>query len=149
MAKKRFVSGTQVVKTILAVWGFDKPLLRTSTVAGEFELAPATIVRKCVPFISPELSLLWTLSHLTDGRVGDVPEVVLGVNEVVTRVNITVMLDDHRVAARLSEDAQAGVLSHPTGKSGVEDLDEIFTNVFSHPLVENTVQELSVLLRTD
>jgi len=149
VTEEGLVPGTQVVKSVFAVRGFDEPLFGASAVAGEFEFAFSAVVRESVSFVGPEFPLLRAFSHLTDGRISDVSEVVFGVNEVVARINVAVVLDDHRVTASLGEDAQTGVLSHPTGESRVEDLYEIFSDVFAYPLVENTVEELSVLLRTN
>ena len=57
------------------------------------------------------------------------------------------MLDDHRIAASLGEDAEPWVLVHPPGEGRIEYLDEILPDVFPDPLIEDTVQEPTVLTR--
>ena len=58
MVEEGFVTGTEVVQTWLTIWSFDKPILRTTTMTGKSDVAIETVLRECLEFVFPELSLL-------------------------------------------------------------------------------------------
>ena len=71
------------LQAIFAIWRLDEPLFRATAIADLPEFAIQTILGKRVPFVRPELPLLRAFRHLTNGRIGNIAEVVFRVNEVV------------------------------------------------------------------
>ena len=74
---------------------------------------------------------------------------MLGIDEVVARVDIAIEFHHPRVAALFGQRAESWCLSHPVGEGGVEDLDEVFAHILSHPLIENSTEEVTPLLGRD
>ena len=74
-------------------------------------------------------------------RLADVAEEIAGLDEVVARVEVAVVLERDRVAARLGEDAHGRRQVAPGGERGVEHLHEHRADVTAHPLVEDVDEE--------
>ena len=146
MSEVFLVSGTKIVQAIFAIRRLGESLLRAAAVASKFEFARSTEFGKRVSLIGTKLPLFGAFGHHANRFFFNVAEVEFGIYVVVARVHVTIVLNDHCVATGFGEDAQPGILAHPTGKSCIEDLNEVLTYVFSHPLIEDAVQEVAVLL---
>ncbi len=147
MSKKRFVARAQVIKSGLSVRGFDKPILRTLAVTGKAHLALATVARQRVKFVPAELPLPVRTYELNQGHVLYVAQKVLGLDEVIAGVEITVVLQRERVPAGLGEDAHRRRPADPGSQGRVKHLNEDAAHVPSHPFIENLDQKSPELLR--
>src|SRR5205814_3429600 len=76
-------------------------------------------------------------------------ELVAGIDVVVARIEITVVLKGDGVAAGFAKDAQGRGHAQPDAELDVEDLDEDFADVFFDPLVENGDEKIAVGLGAD
>ena len=68
---------------------------------------------------------------------------MVGLDEVIARVQIAVVLERNGVAARLVEDAERRRYPEPRRERGIEVRHEHLPHVAPHPLVEDRAQELS------
>ena len=107
VAEEMLEARAQIVQPGLAVGRVAEPVLRASAVAREPHVALAAVPRKGVELVLPERPLLRRL-HQLDHRLGvDVAEQVIGLDEVVARIQVAVVLERERVAACRRVDAQA------------------------------------------
>lgn len=147
--EKLVVAFAEVVETVVAVFVRHKPVFRTFAVAGKLELTFAALLGQAAVLEAGKLVLLLGIHHFGDGLVVEVAQSVLGIDEVVARVDIAIELHHPRVAALFGQRAESRCLSHPVGEGGVEDLDEVFAHIVPHPLIENGAEEVTPLLGRD
>lgn len=147
--EKLVVPPAEVVEAVLAVFVRHKSVFRTFTVAGKLKSAFAALLGQAAVLEAGKLVLLLGIHHFGDGLVVEVAQSVLGIDEVVARVDVSVELHHPRVAALFGQRAEARCLSHPVGQGGVEDLDEVFAHIVPHPLIEDGAEEATPLLGRD
>ena len=96
-----------------------------------------------------EFALARRSEGLDERGVGQIAQSVLGKDEVVARVDVAVVLDHQRIAARFAERAERRADAHPLGQRHVEELHEIVAHVAQHPVVEHLAHELAETARRD
>ena len=138
---------TEIVEASFTVGGAGEAVLGAAPVTGKPHLAALAELGKGVPFVESELDLLLRGHQLGHRGLGDVAQQVVGLDVVVARVQITVVLQGQRQPAGLREDAQSRRLPVPVRQRHVEVLDEDLTDVSLYPLVEDRRQEPPERLR--
>ena len=83
------------------------------------------------------------LEQFDQGLLPDVAEAMLGVDKVVARVEIPIVLDHRDVPACLPEDAQRVLLPERRPGGLLEYLHPDLADVLAHPLVEDGAQEIA------
>lgn len=145
MGEELAVVLTEIVQARLAVGCLTKTVLRTAAVAGEQPLADLALMRKTLIFVASELQLSFTVHHRGDSVAVDIAQQVLRKNEVVARIDIAIVLYHACMAAGGTHGAEAGRLTCPAGKGGVEQLHEHLPHIVTHPLVEDGTAETGIL----
>ena len=137
MAEEEFVTRAQGVQPCVARLGGDKAVLRALAVAERAVLAAEALARQCVALGKAELQLPLRPEDVAQGIVSDISEQVFGVDEVVARVDVAVVLYDERLAACLAHGADTRRHVHIVGQRGVEELHEASPDILAHPYVED------------
>ena len=123
-----------------------EPVLGTFAAAGEVVPAAQAFGRQRIAFGQSEVDPAARAVDLRERRLADVPQQVFGIDEVVARIDVAVVLDHERIAARLAHRADARLHAAPLGQRGVEELHEALPHVADDPLVENVAQKRPVAL---
>ena len=84
VVEERLEAWTQVVQAGFPVRRRDEAVLRATAVAGEADVALEAVPRQGVALVEPELPLLRGRDELEHVGERDVPELVVGLHEVVT-----------------------------------------------------------------
>ena len=113
--------------------------------ANETDFAVSAVLGQRVSLVCPKFSLECRIHHVSNRRIYDISKMVSRKNVVVAGVEITVVLNRHRIAAGFAENAEAWIVTHPCLECNVEDLYVDFPDVVHHPLVKNSTQKLAVL----
>ena len=121
-------------------------VLRALAPAGEIVVAAQAFGRQGVAFGKPELDAPPRAVDLRERRLADVAQQVFGIDEVVARIDVAVVLDDQRIAARLAHRADPRLHAAPLGQRRVEHLYEILAHVGNDPLVKHVAEETPVSL---
>ena len=145
MGEERLEPGAEPVEAGLAVGRQQDAVLGALAVAGEEVLAGAAEGGQRLLLGAPEGALLLGAHELADRRLRDVAEQVPGIDEVVARVQVAVVLERGALPAGGLEDAQARGAAHVGGEDAVEGLHEHLAHVVMQPLVEDRVQEAAVV----
>ena len=106
MAEEGLVAGAEVVEPGLAVGGEGEPVLRALAVAREAHVAVAAVRRQGVALGRPEGPLPRRGDQLDHRAWVMLPSRCAGLDEVVARVDVAVVLEGEGVAAGLLEDAE-------------------------------------------
>jgi len=110
-------------------------------VAREADCTVAAVLRQRVALDEPESPLLLRGHELQHVHLLDVAEQVPGLDEVVARVEVPVVLERHRAAARLGEDAHRRRCPQPRRQRRIEHLHVDSADVTLNPFVEDVDQE--------
>ena len=121
-------------------------VFRTFAPAGEIVFAPQAFGGQRIALGKAEIHPFARTVDLRQRRFADVAQLVFGIDEVVARIDVAVVLDDQRVAARLAHRADARGHAAPLGQRRVEHLHERTSHVAHHPHVEHVAQEPPVTL---
>ena len=116
-------------------------------VAGEEVVAGAAEGGQRLLLGAAEGELLLRAHELADRLLHDVAEQMTGVDEVVARVQVAVVLESGALTAGGLEDTEARGAAHVGGEHAVEGLHEHLAHVVMQPLVEDRVQEAAVVVR--
>ena len=119
-------------------------MLGALAVAQEIVIATFALQRQGITLVASEALLVFTAVHVGKLTCHDVAEAVLGIDEMVTRVDIAVVLHNHAVAAHLTEGTQRWLHTAPVGKGNIKELHEPVAHIVLHPLVKDIAHELSV-----
>src|SRR6266550_4201538 len=128
------VARTEVIQPRFAVGGLDEPVLRAAAVAREQERARAAVPRQRVPLIRPERTLLRRRNELEHALLVDVAEQVVGLDEMVARVQIPVVLHRESVSTRRGVDTE-GVSPDVRTERYIEHLDEHAADLVADPFL--------------
>jgi len=104
--EEALVGSTEVIEPCLALGCSDKAVFRALTVAEVPDFALDAILRKGGFFICAELPLKLGCHQVAERLVHDVAELVSGIDIVVARIDVAVVLDGQCGAAGFAEDAQ-------------------------------------------
>lgn len=149
MLKEVIVATAQVVETRFAVGRVTETVLGTFTVAGKEIGACFALTRQTIVLGPAELLLAFAIHHLHERLRVDVPQLVLGEDEVVAGIYVTVKLHYTSMPAGLGQGTDAGLFANPVGQCGVEQLYVILAYVVAHPFIEDGAQKVSPLLGRD
>ncbi len=119
-------------------------VFRTFAPAREVVFAAQAFGRQGVALRQAEVAAFFRAVDLRQGRLADIAQQVFRVDEVVARIDVAVVLDNQRVAARLTHRADAWLHAAPLGQRGVEHLHEGAAHVADDPFVEDVAQETAV-----
>ena len=148
VAEEGLVARAEVVQARLTVGRVGQAVLGAAAVAGEAHGALPAVPRQGVALSQPEQPLLRARPPAScRGVVGDVPQPVPRLHEVVARVEVPGVLQRHRQPAGLPVDAQGRWPAQPVGQGGVEHLHEDRSHVVTDPLLEDLDQEAAVPAR--
>ena len=144
MGEKLFQARAKIVKTLFAVGCPGKPVLWTPAIARLQDLAIPAVLGQSVPLLASEFALRRVLQYFHERCFENVPDAVLRIDKMIAGVEISVMLDDHDIAAGLLENAQSMLHPEQGSERLIEVLDGDPADIVPEPLVENRAQELSV-----
>ena len=148
VVEERLEPGAQVVQPRLTIRRHDEAILRTFAVTGEAHVAFPAVTRQRIPLVLAEFELLGRGHQLDHVSCPDVAQQVVGLDKVVARVQIAVVLDGQPRAAGLVEDAHpGGGHAQPVAQRRLEGLHEDPAHIVAHPLVEDGAEETAELLR--
>ena len=146
MAEEHLVSLAQHIHIWLTVLRVAETVLGALAVAQEIVVASLALQRQGITLVASEALLVFTAVHVGKLTGHDIAEAVLGIDEMVTRVDIAIVFDDHAIAADLAEGTQRWLYATPVGKGNVKELHKPVAHIVLHPLVEDIAHELSVSL---
>ena len=116
------VAGTQVVPSRLPVRRHQKAILGAPAIAHGPDLTGLAITGQRLQFGTPERLLGGTVQQLAQRRFPQVPQTMLGVDEVVAAVEVAIVLDDGHAAADFLKDAERVLLPEGRPNRLLEDL---------------------------
>ena len=102
MPEEVLVALAQVMKSRIPVRGGREAVLRAAAVAREPDIALPAVCRQCVSFGVAERLLLRRGHELKQVSLPDVPQEIVRLDKMVTRVQIPVVLQGHSRAAGLA-----------------------------------------------
>ena len=141
VVEERSVAAAEVVQPRFAVGREYETVLGALAVAGEPYVAAPAVLGQRIEFVLTEGSLLRRGDELDELGLHHIAEQVLRLDEVITRVEVAVVLECDGITTRASEDAHGRGKLEPGSERGVEHLDEHLTDVVSHPLVVDGDEE--------
>jgi hypothetical protein len=147
MFEESFVSRTEVIQPLLSVGSFDKPVLGAFTVADKKKLTIPAKARERIAFVTAEVALLLRSDEIDQRPFQNVSQVVIRFNEMITRIEVTVVLQGHSQAAGGSKDTDRSRHPEPSGKSSVKIEDKHSTHILPHPFIEYLGQKTAPLGR--
>lgn len=124
-------------------------MLGAFSVAGEQPFAAKASGREFVSLIYAEGHLLVRTHHFSDGFLSNVAKKVVLVYEVVTRVEVPVVLYYGIAAASLSKNATSWHHSDPVGQRSLEIRDEDSSDIIPYPEIEYVAEKSSVAYVAD
>ena len=145
MLKELAITSAEIVESGISVAVAHEPLLGTFAIAGKEEVAFPALLRQHAAFHFCKLVLLCRIHHLGDGLVVQVAKQVFGKDEMVARINITIVLHHSGMATLLGQHAYPGSLTHPVSQGGIKQLYVVFAHIVLHPFVEDGAQECTPL----
>ena len=145
VGKETVIPLAEVIEPGFAGGRMTEAVLGAFAVAGKEKLALAALRGKAVALHGTKLLLPLAVHHLRQCMGADVAQLVLGEDEVVAGIDVAVVLHYAGMAAGLGQGTHAGLLAHPVGQGGVEELDEIFAHVMPYPLVEEGAEKFTPL----
>jgi len=144
------VPGTEVVEPRLAIGGGEEAILGASSMTGEAHITVLAVERQRVALIGPELALLRRGHQLQHMFLTDVAQQIVGLDKMITGVEIAIVLHGQRVAAGFIENANPrGGHLQPVGQGRLKGLDKHPAHVMHHPFIEDGAEELPKLLGPD
>ncbi len=141
VVEEGLVATAQVVEPTLAVRGAGETVLRATAVTGEPHITVQAVLRKGFPLVSSERLLLGKHDQVDQPVFADVAEFVLGLDEVIARIQVTGVLQSDCEAAGLGMHAEAGWFAVPIGQCDVEHLHIDGSDVPAFPFLEDIDQE--------
>ena len=147
VAEIGLVPGAQVVQPRLPVGCQRESILRTLAVAGKPHVAASTVGRKRVAFGRTEGALLGRRDQFHDMGVLDVAQEVVGLDEVVARVDVTIVFECHRVPTGFGKHAHPRGDPVPGRQGCIELLDVDVADIANDPFIEDGDEELPPLRR--
>ena len=127
----------------------DEAVLRALTVAGEEKTTLAARLRQFVPLVLSKLPLFVRAYQFGHGRLQDVSQQVIWLNEVIAGIQIAVVFQRQGQAAGACEDADRSCPAKPARQRRIKVKDEGVANVSVYPLVEDLDEVSSPLARPD
>ena len=107
VVKKILIAFAQVIQPRLAIRRCNKSILGTLPVAGEADVAFPAIGRQGIQLVLPKLLLFVRADEIDHVILLDVAEQVVGLDKMVTRVKVAVMLEGQSVTTSRVKDAHA------------------------------------------
>lgn len=149
VVKELVKPAAEVVEPRLPVLVLDEAVLGTLTPAGKEVGTLPTLPRQGIVLIAPKLLLSRAVHHLYQRTRVDIPKFVLREDEVITAVDIAIVLHHSGVTAVLRHRADSRLDTHPIGERGIKKLDKVLSHTVPHPDIEETTEEVSPLLGCD
>ena len=149
MRPELVIAPTEIVMPWLTCMAVCEAVLGALSPACKEKFAVLTLLGETLFLCLPKGDLLGEIHQLSYGRLGDVSEAIARIDEVVTAVEIPVMLECSSVSALGEEEADPRRNTHPSGKGGIEELDEDPSHICAHPFVEDRRGEVPPLLGQD
>jgi hypothetical protein len=143
MGKKTPVSRAQVIESSLAVRRKEKTVLRTSAVAHGKYVAGFAKAGEGVKLDPAEGPLSRCLEQLDQGGFPDIPQAMFSIDEVVTGIEVALVLHHRHVATGLSKDTEAMFPAEGCRNRLLEDLNIDSADVLFHPLIENDAEKIT------
>ena len=107
MVKKSLVAFAQVIQPRLAIWRSQESIFGTLPMAGKADVAFPAIARQRIQLVLPKLKLFIRADEIDHVVLLDVAEQVLGLDKMVARVQVAVMLEGQSVTASRVKDSHA------------------------------------------
>ena len=149
VVKELVKPSAKVIEPRLSVLVLRKAVLGTLTPAGKEVGTLSALPRQRIVLISSKPLLPRAVHHLYQCTGADIPQLVLREDEVITAVDIPIILHHAGVTAVLRHRADARLDAHPIGERGIKDLYEVLPYPVSHPDIKETTEEVAPLLRRD
>jgi len=147
--EEALVTGAQVVQPGFAIRGLDEAVFGTFAMASKTHIAVQAVLRQVFAFIQPEPGLVLGADHLQHVLLPDVAQQVIRLDEVVTGIQVAIVLECQAVTASLIENTHARrTHPHPVAGGRLEGLHKHFAHVILDPLIEDLDQEAAKLLWT-
>ena len=108
MMEELFETRAKVIQAGFFIRGYDKAVLGALAMARKADITVKTVLRKRIPFIQAELPMLWRGYQLYHVLVLDIPEEVIGFDEMVASIQVTIMFQGNTQTAGRIENAHAG-----------------------------------------
>ena len=148
VGEEQIQSGAEVVLSRIAIAGLGESILRTSPVTQRLYFTALALRRERVALVIAELALLGRGNKLHQVSLMDIAQLVAGLDEVIARINIAVVLESRAISAGRSVNAEQmpakiGLERH------IEHLYKDRAHVVAHPLLENIHEELTILFAAD
>ena len=137
------VAGAEGVQAGLAGFRAVETVLGAFAVAEVQVLAGAAFARQAIALGDAEPDHRVGLHHFRDAVLADVAQQVLGVNKVITGIEVAVVLEDGVLAAGLAIDAEPRGDAAPAGERGVEEVDVVLADIAPDPFVEDVTHEFA------
>ena len=106
VVKEVFVAGAEIVQAGFAVGRGEEPMFWAFPVAREPDIAFTAHARKRVQLVEAEILLLLGADHLLQIGLGDISDLVLGVDEMVAGIQVSGVFHRERRTACLAKYAQ-------------------------------------------
>ena len=146
---KLVVAPTEIVMPWLTCMAMCEAVLGALSPTCKEKFAVLTLLGETLFLRLPKGDLLGEIHQLSYGRLGDISEAIARIDEVVTTIEIPVMLECGSVPTLGEEEADTRRDSHPRGKGGIEELYEDFAHIRAYPFVEDRGDEVPPLLGQD
>ena len=143
------ITFAQRIQSLLTPPCGDKAMLGTFASAGKEVFTLAAVNRKAIAFFYAKAEEFGLALQVGKVLGADVAEAVLGVYEMVTHVDVAIVLHHESIATRGAEGAERGLHTAPLGQSNVEELHEALAHIIDDPLVEHVAHELAEGFRGD
>ena len=135
--EEMLVTRAEIVQPVLARCRLRKAVLGTLAVAGKAHVTCAAIGWEAKFLGIAEACLLRGFNESSQGRLHQIAETIVGIDEVVARVHVSVVLDSQCAAAGGRKNAQRLRDAVPRLQGNIEDLHEDTADIADHPFIKN------------
>jgi hypothetical protein len=137
MVKKCLVPFAKVIKPGFSIGGFNEAVLGTLPIARKEEITFPAKPGQGIPFVLPELSLFFRDCESGHGGLQDVSQEVLRLDEVVTGIQIAIVLQSHAQTAGSPENADGSCPTKPARQSSIKIEYKRQSDITLNPIVKN------------
>jgi hypothetical protein len=137
VSKKPFVSGAEIVQTGFTLRRCADAIFRTASVAHIQNRAAEALPGQCLLLGQTEIPLLGAFEHSGKRCLTDVAQMMLRPSEMVTAVNVTIVLQNRHAAARPLKNAQGVLQSKSRSRRFFKNLHFNASDVAIQPKVKN------------
>lgn len=146
MVEEPVIAFAQVIETWITISIADEAILRALSMTGKFIAAFPTLTGKGAMLDVAESLLFRPIEHFGERLLANVAKFILGENEMIARINVSVVFHHSGMSAIACKGTNARRYATPVGKRAVEEFDKDLPHIVSHPLVEKCDEEITPLV---